>query len=253
MRAGGAPGHFQKARRAGGGAADGVDHGEVLRQKVIAPDDLGGGVEPVGECQKGRFQFGGAHVECGGVDEVARQKLALGHGQKAGGINAFGGFQKGGFAGRFGGAIAVEAVGLQKEGEGRLLTFGLREIALEMPGPCGQGCGGAGQMEAAPRPRFGAAHPGHSGLHRAIGIGDQAQIARPRLKPRGAQPCGGGGGLGGQKACKPLGRDKMQGAGGGIGCGEGRVWHDVLRAEAVAPTLANPAPPATADPKGRGG
>jgi hypothetical protein len=112
MRAFGAPSHLKQARRAGGGTADSVDHGEVLHQKVIAPDQGRLGVKAVSQSQKGGFQFFGAHVERWRVDKVTRQELTLGHGQQAGAVDALGGFQKRRFAGRFGGAIAVKAVGL---------------------------------------------------------------------------------------------------------------------------------------------
>ena len=174
MRAFGAPSHLKQAWRAGGGAADGVDHGEVLRQKVIAPDHGRLGVKAVSQSQKGGFQFFGAHVERWRVDKVTRQELTFGHGQQAGAVDALGGFQKRGFAGRFAGSIAVEAIRLQQEGKGGLFALGLCQLALQMPCSCGQACSRAGQIEAAPRAGFGAAHAGHGGLHRAIGIGEQA-------------------------------------------------------------------------------
>ena len=91
-----------------GGAADGVNHGKILRQEVIA--DNGGARSAMGACQDfgGILQISRAHVRRWGVDQVARESLAGREDFDAIGIKAFRGEQAGGAARLC--AVTVEGV-----------------------------------------------------------------------------------------------------------------------------------------------
>ena len=104
-RAGLAPAHVDQARRAGRGAADRVDHREVLLQQVVARGDL----DRRRRCRRpGRaqpFQLVRPHVVGRRVDQVAGQRLARRDRLDARGIDALGRDQAGPA-----GALAVVAV-----------------------------------------------------------------------------------------------------------------------------------------------
>src|SRR3989338_404016 len=100
------------------GASNGMDHREILRQKVITAHHLCSRTKTGGQRQESILQLGRAKIGSGGVDQIAGQEFPFGHCQKAGGINACGGFQQGGFGRGFPGAVAVKSIGRQQPRQG---------------------------------------------------------------------------------------------------------------------------------------
>ena len=67
------PIEFDQARGTRARAADGVDHGKVLQQKIIADDGADRCAMECCDGSHGGFDLGGPKVACGRVDEVATE------------------------------------------------------------------------------------------------------------------------------------------------------------------------------------
>jgi hypothetical protein len=234
-----------QARRARAGAADRVDHREVLRQQIVAQGDGDGGPMRDRQVAGGLFQLGRTHVLRGRVDQVAGQELARGHGGQAGGIDAGRRLDAG--LGLFGqaGAVAVKAVLDQQGGQGGLIGLRLGQGAVQVPVACGQAGKGLGQAETAAAAGLVGAQARNSPRD-AARSGQQPQVAQCGLEARGAQPVGLR--AGGQKGLKPLGRHDVQRQRGGSGVGEGRGHGHRVRQVRDAATLAQR--PTAASPDG---
>ena len=144
----GAPAQVKKARRARAGATDRVDHREVLRHKIVAPDGPGLGAMARGQRHDGRLKLIRTHVLRGGVDQIAGQSLSLGHGDQPGGIQSFRAgqpWQNGRFAVR---AITVKAVACQQPAKGGLGHLSLVQVSRQRPVPRGQARHDFGQPKA---------------------------------------------------------------------------------------------------------
>ena len=142
-----APAHLHDARRAGRGAAYSVDHGEVLRQQVVAPDHGRGRPKALGKGCKGGLKLGWPHVRGGRVDQIAGEKLCLCHGQKAGAIGAFGQAQQG-RVGFLRGTVAVESVRVQQPCQNRFIPQCGCERPVQRPIARRQACHGLGDAKA---------------------------------------------------------------------------------------------------------
>ena len=127
-----------------------MDHREILRQQVIAPDHGGLCAVLAGQRQKRHFQLCRSQVGRRRVDQVARQAFAGGNRLDPRGIAAHRRFQP--RAGHLCRVIAVKPVMRQKPAQRRLVPVGLGQISHQMPVPVRQGRHGAGQREPSPRP-----------------------------------------------------------------------------------------------------
>ncbi len=110
-----APVEVNEARGLGAGAADGVDHGEVGAEEIIAHGDRDVHAVATGEVAHSGFQRIGPQVIGRGVDEIARQNGGLDLPLHLIGIGALGQGQNGA---RLGIAIAVEPIGTKLEADG---------------------------------------------------------------------------------------------------------------------------------------
>ncbi len=72
-----APGKIEEPRRAGGGAADGMDQRKVLLEKIVTDDCRKFRVVARRKLARSVLELGGAHVVGRRVDEIARQRHAL--------------------------------------------------------------------------------------------------------------------------------------------------------------------------------
>ena len=73
-----APSHVDQPRRAGGCAADRMDHREILLEKIVAPGHGHFGLVHRGQGPRGILQFVRPHVAGRRVDQVARQEDTIG-------------------------------------------------------------------------------------------------------------------------------------------------------------------------------
>ena len=85
-----APGDVDEPRRAIGRTPDRVDEREVLLEEIVADDRTDAGAMLSGQRAGGEFEIGGAHVVRRRVDEVARQRHALGDGGQFAAVDAVG-------------------------------------------------------------------------------------------------------------------------------------------------------------------
>ena len=76
--AGIAPGEVDQPRRARRSAADRMDQRKVLLEQVVADDALDRRAVLFGKVSRRLLQFGRPHVVRGRVDEIARERNALG-------------------------------------------------------------------------------------------------------------------------------------------------------------------------------
>ena len=74
----GAPCHVDQARRGDRGAADGVDHREILLEQIVALDHRDLGLVRRGQGPHRLLQFVRPHVAGRRVDQIARQENAIG-------------------------------------------------------------------------------------------------------------------------------------------------------------------------------
>ncbi len=109
-----APGELDQAGRFGGGAADGMDHREVLLQQLVAGDHLHVELMALAEGADFLLERLGAEVVGRRVDQVARQVGGVGEAIDLGRVGTFHRLQHHGVA-RL--AVAVEAIGAEAEGE----------------------------------------------------------------------------------------------------------------------------------------
>ena len=110
-----APRHVDQPRRAGGGAADGVDERKILRQQLVADDGVDGGGVARGKLARGLFELRRAHVVGRRIDEIARQRHAFDDARQIVAIDALRQIELD--RARLGLAVAGEAVEAEREGE----------------------------------------------------------------------------------------------------------------------------------------
>ena len=110
-----APAQIDQPRRTRRGAADGMDQRKILQQQFAVGHRLDPGVVTLGEQARRLMQFRRAHVVRRRVDQVARQRHALGDARKVGGIDAVRQHQRRELILAL--AIAVEAIASERESE----------------------------------------------------------------------------------------------------------------------------------------
>ena len=103
--------HVNQTRRAVGGAANGVDHRQVLLQQCLPGGHLDLRAVLLGQLPRCGFKVGRPHVRGGCVDQVAGQHLALSHGGDVIGVNALRRDQTRGLRGLI--AVTVKTVACQ--------------------------------------------------------------------------------------------------------------------------------------------
>ena len=165
-----------------------MDHRKVLRQQILAQNNLHLRAEPGCQRLKLCLQFSRAHVLRRGVDQIAGQKFTLGHRQNQPVIHNTGHFEQGWGRGLSCWTIAVKPVLTQQRRKRRFGRLGRGQRAFQMPGPARQSRHRFGQMEPPARPGLRRAGPGHRRYHRAIRTGDQPHFTRPGFKPGLNQP-----------------------------------------------------------------
>ena len=171
------PGEVDEPRGRRGGAADGVDHREILLQQLIADDALERGVVALCEMARRGFDPVGAEVVGRRVDQVAAEDDRLGDACHLVRIDAVRHREPDGL--RRAGAVAVKIVAAEEPREGRERRVVGR--VLEAIGALGQD---AGQLAGEERvlPAGIRADAEHGAEDAAILVGKQAVRSRFRLK-----------------------------------------------------------------------
>ncbi len=112
-----APSQINQPRRARRGHPHRINQRKVLSRQVIADDAIEVGPEAPCQVLRGQRQFRRSHVVCRRVDEVAGERGRVCHSRDIGGVDAIGRYQPD--VGRFGFAVAAEAIAAEREGEDR--------------------------------------------------------------------------------------------------------------------------------------
>ena len=112
------PSQMQQTGRLRGGAAHAVDEGIALGEQILTDHGLQARAEAIGKALGHCLQRGRPHIAGGRVDEIAHQIDGLRHAQRLGHVCS--GRRAEPRAGPALGLVAIEGIGPQRPGDGRL-------------------------------------------------------------------------------------------------------------------------------------
>ena len=110
-----------------------MDHRKVPRQQIVAHNGRGSGAIASGKGKERLLEVLRTHVTGRCVDQIAGQKLALGHRQQGFAIQPIGQLQARLFRLCLGRAIPVEPIACQKPGQRRFFCISLGQVTGKMP------------------------------------------------------------------------------------------------------------------------
>ena len=212
-----APGQVDQPGRAVGGAADGMDQRQVLRQQIVARDDRDPRPVLICEFTCCGFQIGWAHIRGGRVDQVAGQHLPFGEGADVIGVDPSGRNKAGGHRRLRG--IAVKPIGREQPPQSLHRELCRGQVGVQVIVALGQLCRGTCQMEAPPFAGAGRAVARQSHAQRAIFARQRQRLPQRAGKPLCRDPSACGIGLPVEPVRQGIGRNQIQRdrSGGGIG------------------------------------
>ena len=202
------PADLEHARRAmrGGGAADGMDRRIVILQQGVAGRDGQARARALGDLARDGLELQRPHVGGRGVDHLARQGAGGGDVQRRRQVEAVRRDQT--RAAALGpGLVAVEQIAAERKGQGRRIRR-LALDALQSPVAGGQ----ARRQSARGHGVEGLARAEQGQLRRAVGAGDDQQLARLSGEAVGLGP---GGDASLQRRARLDDADRARGLGGG--------------------------------------
>ena len=158
-----------------------MDHREILLQQIVADDGLDRAAVSCGKAARGLLEFGRAEIVGRRVDQIARERDALGDAREVSTVEALGNFKPRPI--RLGLAIACELVGTEREGERGKARI-MRCVGEAVGAGRKQAGQAAGEEAILLRPIGRLDAEQHAG-ERAIRAGQQQRLAGLRLEFRG--------------------------------------------------------------------